>query len=123
MFCRDPSGYEEIIEALFRERDVETTIVALGRCLQATYLFTAALLPTAPMSPVGILGPLEMGNCYPFCKEGDIIAILYGCLGLVALCPDANAPGRFKFVGQVHLPSYLNGEALGKFEEREFVFS
>jgi hypothetical protein len=118
-----PSGFSKIISELFRERDPTSTIEALGGCLSDTNLFTIALLSTAPSESLGILGPLELGNCYPFCREGDIIAILYGCSGPIALRPDGNAPGQFKIVGEVYLPSYSNGEALGKFEEREFVLS
>lgn len=123
MYSYDSSAFSDIIGELFRDRDVESTIDALGQLLSETNLFTTALLPTAPAEPLGNLGPLELGNCYPFCREGDIITILYGCRKPIALRPDVNAPGQFKVVGQVYLPSYSHGEALGKFEEREFVLS
>ena len=48
MYFYDPSGFSEIVAALFRERDATNTITALGECLSDTNVFTTVLIPTAP---------------------------------------------------------------------------
>ncbi|KAH8805438.1 heterokaryon incompatibility protein-domain-containing protein [Xylogone sp. PMI_703] len=124
MYCYDPSMFADVIADLFMDRDISSIGDALGQYVANTTLFKAALLPTVTSTEsLGILGSVELGNCYPFCREGDVIAILYGCRKPIALRPDVDVAGRFKVVGQVFLPSYSSGEALGKFEEKDFVLS
>jgi hypothetical protein len=60
------------------------------------------------------------GLCYPYCESGDTIAIIYGCTVPVALRPSNKNPGQFEVLCDVHVDAYMHGEAIGKFEEREF---
>jgi hypothetical protein len=61
-----------------------------------------------------------IGLCYPYCEPGDVLAILYRCTVPVALRPSKKNPGQFEVLCDVHVDGYMYGEAIGKFEEREF---
>jgi hypothetical protein len=61
-----------------------------------------------------------IGLCYPYCEPGDVLAILYGCTVPVALRPSNQNPGQFEVLCDVYVDGYMHGEAIGKFEEREF---
>jgi hypothetical protein len=61
-----------------------------------------------------------IGLCYPYCEPGDVLAILYGCTVPVALRPSKQNPGQFEVLCDVYVDGYMHGEAIGKFDEREF---
>ncbi|KAH7369749.1 heterokaryon incompatibility protein-domain-containing protein [Rhexocercosporidium sp. MPI-PUGE-AT-0058] len=84
-------------------------------------LFSMSLASTLSSTPSTRLphGPV-FGKCYPFCQEGDVIVALYGCSKLLALRPDAAYEGCFKVLGEVCVPDFINGQAVGMFEERDF---
>lgn len=64
-------------------------------------------------------GPV-FGKCYPFCREGDVVVALHGRSTLLALRADLVDEGRFKVLGEVCVPKYMEGQAVGLFEERDF---
>jgi hypothetical protein len=61
-----------------------------------------------------------IGLCYPYCEPRDVLAILYGCTAPVALRRSKQNPGQFEVLCDVYVDGYMYGEAIGKFEEREF---
>jgi hypothetical protein len=63
------------------------------------------------------------GACYYFCKEGDTVAIIYGCQCPLAFCPDEEVSERFRVTGEVYLHDYMHGGTPGKLEERDFELS
>ncbi|KAH9214939.1 heterokaryon incompatibility protein-domain-containing protein [Leptodontidium sp. 2 PMI_412] len=84
-------------------------------------LFSLNLAPPVPGIADARLprGPV-FGKCYPFCQAGDIIVALYGCPTLVALRADPLDQGCFKVLGEVSVPEFMDGQAVGMFEERDF---
>ncbi|CZT42628.1 uncharacterized protein RSE6_02562 [Rhynchosporium secalis] len=82
------------------------------------YMRLASLIPSTAKDRIPI-GPI-FGACYPFCQEGDIIVALYGSPYLLALRADPRDVGRYKVLGEVCVPQFLEGQAVGMFQEQDF---
>jgi len=61
-----------------------------------------------------------MGLCYPFSREGDKIAVIYGCRWPILLSECRETPGTYTVVGEVYVNGFMHGEAMDRFEETEF---
>ena len=61
--------------------------------------------------------------CYPHFREGDIVVIIYGAKLPITLREDEQVPGQYKVMGEAYVHGYMYGEAMGKFEERDFTLS
>ncbi|KAK0113803.1 hypothetical protein ONS95_014052 [Cadophora gregata] len=81
--------------------------------LKSTSLSPSAKLENLPSGPV-------FGQCYPFCREGDVLAAFYGCSRLAVLRHDPLDKGKFKVMCEAYVHGFMNGEGVGMFEEREF---
>lgn len=72
---------------------------------------------------VGLRLIVYIGAGYPSYREGDIIAIIYGLQVPVVLRKDEKAPGHYKVMEECYVHEYMNGEAIGNFDEMDFVLS
>lgn len=68
----------------------------------------------------GKLYDVVVGTCYPHCKQGDMIVILYGYSTPVILRASAEDEGKFIVSGEAYLNGLMDGEAVGQFEESFF---
>ncbi|KAL2072428.1 hypothetical protein VTL71DRAFT_11771 [Oculimacula yallundae] len=89
--------------------------------LKLEALFCMTITSPLPGTNIDLVpaGPV-FGKCYPFYQKGDIIVALYGCPLPIALRADPADQGRFKVLGEVCVPAFMRGQAVGMFEERDF---
>jgi hypothetical protein len=83
-------------------------------------LYIPNLNPKISQTITSELAPLNLGICWSFCQNNDILAILHGYPAPVVLRRKGNDHERFEIMGDVYVNGYMNGEALEKFEERNF---
>jgi hypothetical protein len=65
---------------------------------------------------------LGIGMCPNFCRKGDIITLLYGCSGPVAIRAAEGREEQFEILGPVQIRKDLNIGAVSDCEERNFSF-
>lgn len=95
-------------------------LLVLELLIRCRDIFIASLSPISLPETTSKLNSIDFGICYPFCKAGDYIAILYGYKFPLVLRKKEDVFERFEIIGDVYIYGYMQGEAIGKFEERFF---
>jgi Heterokaryon incompatibility protein (HET) len=97
-------------------RVYENDVVTFFRTLSDRSIFTTTVatnIPSIELKPA-------IGACPPCAREGDQIALLYGCKTLVNLRRDPKRVSQHAMVSVCCLNGYMYGEAMGKVAERDF---